>query len=216
MLVVLAASGQVGEAHAEVRGTLRVGVLPLELESSSDTPLFGGSVDDAVKGYNAMARARGMARIDAGDLGVAETLVVVAPGIETGAGPYFFRLEGMLGRSADLTSIGVGIYPLNLQARVHRSATAYLSVGGTASWLDRSGSGDVGALLTGRAAVGARFARHFVAEVGYSAFALGGTVNRDRLAAMQMDETIDEAALEDTIAVGQASGLVDISVGVTF
>jgi hypothetical protein len=212
VLVLLVGSGQV---RADTRGTLRVGVMPLDLEASSDTPLFGASVDTAVEGYNAMAAARGTSRIDAGDLGLAETLVVLAPGVEGGTEHYFFRLEAMLGRASDLTSVGVGVYPINVQARVHRGVTGYLSIGGTASWLDRAGPGDVGGLVTGRAAVGVRLARHFVAELGYSAFALGGTINSKRLAEMSAAR-IDQAELENTISAGQATGLFDVSFGVTY
>src|SRR5215207_8879609 len=85
--------------HADTRGTFRLGVMPLELESSSDTPLFGGSVASVVDDYNAVAAARDRmsgetsARIDASDLGVAETLLVFAPGLELGSGFHFFRIE---------------------------------------------------------------------------------------------------------------------------
>ncbi|HWU90950.1 MAG TPA: hypothetical protein VN253_26975, partial [Kofleriaceae bacterium] len=155
------------------------------------------------------------ARIDASDLAVTETLVVVAPGIEVGGRHYFFRLEAPIGYAADLRSFGVGLYPLNLQARLHRGLTAYVSAGGTASWLDRPGPGDVGGLVAVRAAAGARIASHFLFEIGYSAFALGGNVNNQRLESMSL--TVDDMRHpSQVLAAGEERGLVDISLGVTY
>lgn len=202
-------------AHADSRGTLRVGVLPLDLESSSDTPLFGEQVDRAVTNYNTAAAARGMsARIDAGDLGIAATLYSIAPGLEVGSGHYVFRVEGVLGFGDDLMSLGVGLYPLGLQGRIGRSVVVYASAGGTASWLDRSGSGDIGGLVGARGAVGARIVDRFVVEVGYNAFVLGGTINRQKLDDMMTSG--DTTDLGGAISAGEARGLVDLSVGLSF
>jgi len=212
----------VGSASAETRGTLRFGLLPLELESSSDTPLFGEQVDRAVAGYNAAATALDRrngsttARIDAGDLGVAETLAMISPGLETGVGHYLFRIEAPIGIGSNLRSIGLGLYPLGVQARLRRDVAIYGSAGGTASWLDRPGEGDVGGLLTLRAAVGARFANRLVVELGYSAFALGGTVNNDRLEQMMLGAEMTLPEPETVISAGEARGLFDVSVGLTF
>jgi hypothetical protein len=196
---------------------LRLGVMSLDLESSSEMPLFGGQVERAVDRFNAAAAAGGAsARIDAGDLGVAETLFVVAPGIELGGGGhYFFRLEAPIGFADNLTSVGVGVYPLNLQATLRRGLAGYLSVGGTASWLDRPGSGDVGGLVSVRAAAGVRFAKHFVFELGYSAFALGGSVNNARLDAM-VAARMPPASFDEVISAGEAQGLFDVSLAVTY
>ena len=221
-MVVALASLDAATAGAETRGTLRAGVMALELVSSSETPLFGERVDRAVDRYNAAAAAYDQAsggttaRIDAGDLAVAETLLVLSPGVEFGGGGrYFFRLEAPIGLSADLRSVGLGVYPLNLQAKLRRGLAAYVSAGGTASWLDRPGSGDVGGLVAVRAAAGARIASRFVIELGYSAFALGGTVNNDRLESMSITAE-DMERPDEVISAGEARGLVDVSLGVTF
>jgi hypothetical protein len=50
-LAILTASA--APAAAEVRGVLRLGVEPLALEPSNDTPVLGGYFDDAVGAYNA-------------------------------------------------------------------------------------------------------------------------------------------------------------------
>ncbi len=211
-----------GTASAETRGTLRFGLLPLDLESSSNTPLFGEQVDEAVASYNAAATAidrrtgSRTERIDAGDLGVAETLAMITPGLETGVGHYLFRLEAPIGIGSDLRSIGLGLYPLGVQGRVARDVALYASAGGTASWLDRTGDGDVGGLLTVRAALGARFANRWVIEVGYSAFALGGTVNTERLDRMTLVEEMQLPEPESVISAGEARGLFDVSAGVSF
>lgn len=221
-MVVIVALGatRVGLTHADTRGTFRFGVLPLELESSSDTPLFGGQVDQVVDGYNAAAAANDRmnggttARIDASQLGVAETLVVFAPGLETGGGLFFFRIEAPIGIADNLRSIGVGVYPINLQLPLGRSAVIYGSAGTSASWLDRPGPGDVGALVTLRAAAGLRLAQHIVVEVGYNAYALGGNINRDRLA--DMTETMTLSEPDKAISAGEARGIIDASLGLSF
>jgi hypothetical protein len=222
VVVIVAVAALTASASAETRGTLRVGMLPLDLEASSDTPLFGSEVDRAVAGYNAAATLHDRQtgdrtdRIDRGDLGVAETLVVLSPGFEVGAGHYVFRMEAPIGIADDLRSIGIGMYPIGVQARLSRGVTAYASAGGTASYLDRPGTGDVGGLFTLRAAGGVRLSR-FVVEVGYSAFALGGSINRSRLADMTEDDVMMELpAPTSIISAGEARGLVDVSLGVTF
>jgi hypothetical protein len=156
-----------------------------------------------------------MSRIDEGDLALRETLLVLAPGLEVGGRRYFFRIEAPIGLGADLRSIGVGVYPLNLQAKPHRELAAYVSVGGTASWLDRPGPGDVGGLVAVRAAAGVRIASRFLVELGYSAFALGGNVNQERLESMSVTAE-DMQHPDKVVAAGEASGLFDVSVGVTF
>lgn len=221
MLVTALVGLHTAEASAETRGTLRFGMMTLDLQSSPDTPLFGDDVSRAVDKYNtavaAYDRATGTQteRIDAHDLGVAETLFMISPGIELGAGHYFFRLEAPIGLSSDLRSIGAGLYPLNLQAKLRRELAAYVSMGGTASWLDRPGPGDVGGLLAVRAAAGVRIARYFMLELGYSAFALGGTVNSDRLESMAFTAE-DMQHPDKVIAAGESSGMFDVALGLAF
>jgi hypothetical protein len=200
---------------AAARGTLRFGVMPLELESSSDTPLFGSQVDRAVDSYNAAAAAYGMQPIDASDLAITETLLTIAPGYEDGRGYYFFRIEAPIGLSADLKSVGLAIYPLNFQAQVQRTVALYISAGASASWLDRPGAGDIGGLVAVRGAVGARLASHVVFEIGYSAFALGGSINEERLANMTNPEGMPMPP-DEAVSGGEASGLLDASIGITF
>jgi hypothetical protein len=219
---VALATVDVGLTHADTRGTLRFGMLPLDLVSSPDTPLFGASVERAVDTYNAAAAAHDRvaggttARIDASDLGVAETLLVFAPGLEVGSGIYFFRLEALIGASDDMHSFGAAMYPINLQLALRRSLVLYASGGGSASWLDRRGTGDFGGLISARAAVGARIARHFVAEVGYNAFVLGGSVNKDRLAEMTSPDAMQLVEPSQAVSAGEAHGIVDASVGLAF
>lgn len=221
MIVLALVIVRVDTTHAETRATFRLGVLPLELRASSDTPLFGGQVDRMVDRYNDAADAYDRmnggttARIDQSDLGLDETLLVFAPGVEAGEGAYFFRIEAPLGVSDDLRSIGLGLYPLNLQLALHRSLVMYGSLGGSASWLDRPGPGDKGGLITARVALGARVAKHVMIEVGYNAFALGGTVNEERLT--NMAETVAMPPEPgDVVSAGEATGIFDASLGVAF
>lgn len=221
----LAVLGGVADAHADVRGVVRFGVLPLELESSDDTPVFGDDVDRAVTAYNTAAAAHDRRHggtttlIDASDLGVSDTLVTFAPGLETGGDLLFFRIEALVGIGAELRSVGVGVYPLNVQTPLGRDLDAYLSAGGSASWLDREGSGDVGALVSLRVAGGLRIAERVVIEAGYGAFVLGGVVESARLRDLDGIEPAADTPLPEpnsVVAAGEARGLVDLSVGVVF
>jgi len=223
ILVILVAlvCANTGRTYADTRATVRLGMLPLDLEASSGTPLFGASVERMIDRYNDTAaahdRATGetTARINAGDVGVTNTLLVAAPGLELGAdGAYFFRLEVPVGVADDITSVGVGIYPINLQGTVRRGAVVYASLGGSASWLDRAGSGDLGALVTARAAGGVRIAQHVMFELGYNAFVLGGSYNKSRL-----DDMMDSMQLVEPrqiVSAGEARGIIDASLGLAF
>jgi hypothetical protein len=211
LLVLVAIAGV---AMADTRGTIRVGMLPLDLEASAETPLFGSHVQEAVDDFNAAAMASGAsARADASDVGIAATLYSLAPGIEVGD-RYVFRLEAVLGRAGDLTAYGFGLYPLGVQGKVARRVTLSAHAGGTASWLDRDGEGDVGALVVARIAIGARIADRFLVEVGYNAFVLGGTYNEQKLDDMRSGKMAP--VLDSAIAAGEAHGLVDVSVGLGF
>lgn len=207
-------------AHADVRGVVRFGVIPIELESSRDTPLFGDDIDRAVTAYNQAAAAYDQryggntARVSESDLGVDDTLYTFAPGIELGNSIAFFRVEGQLGYGDDLRSYGLGLYPLNLQAPFSRSVTGYVSAGGTASYLDRDG--DAGALVTARLAGGVRISRRIVLEAGYSAFMLGGVVDSDALTDYMPAPDAPPPSPQDVVSAGEASGVVDLSVGVMF
>jgi hypothetical protein len=223
VVVVVAAAFGVSPTHADTRGTLRFGVMPLELVSSSDTPVFGGGVERVVDKYNAAAAALDRmnggttTQVDAGDFGVTETLLVFAPGLEIGSGgTYFFRLEAPIGVADNLKSFGVGVYPINLQVTLRRNIALYVSGGGSASWLDRPGSGDIGALVAARAAAGARIARHLVIEVGYNAFVLGGSINSERIADMADPAAMQRVQPDEAISAGEARGIVDASLGLAF
>jgi len=217
-VAVVTVSGSV--SVADTRGVLRFGVMALELEPSTDTPLFGRHVERAMTAYNAAAaydRMQGGTTrpIEARDLGVSETLYLLAPGLEIGGSHYFFRVEAPIGHGGELTSAGIGVYPLNLQARLRRGLVAYVSLGGSASWLDRAGDGDLGGLVTARAAGGVRVAKYVVLEVGYSAFALGGSIHPDRLDRMAAGD-LESVEPGQVLVAGDASGLVDVELGVTF
>jgi hypothetical protein len=220
VLAVAAVTVPAASAVADSRGVLRFGVMALELEPSSDTPLFGRHVERAMTAYNAAAaydqmRGGTMQPIEARQLGVSETLYVVSPGFEVGGEHYFFRIEAPIGHGGELTSVGLGVYPLNLQVQLRRGLVAYVSFGGSASWLDRAGDGDLGGLVTARAAGGVRIARYVVVEVGYSAFALGGSIHPERLERMASGD-LTRMEPEQVLAAGDGRGLLDVELGVAF
>jgi hypothetical protein len=225
--IVLAGSGV---AHADVRGVFRLGVEPLGLEPSDDTPFIGSHVGDAVAAYNAAAtaynRAHGYAAgsamasttIDRSALGLHATLVTFAPGLELGGEHVMFRLEGLVGVSDRVRAYGIGLYPLDLALPLRGGAvTPYLVAGGTLRWLDRSDSdGEVGGLVTLRAAVGARFGRHLVAELGVGLFMLGGVYNGAVLQSMSGYDPRGSAPpppADRVAAGGEQSGMIDVSIG---
>lgn len=203
-------------ARAQTRGVVRVQVLPLSLSASSDTPIFGDRVERALAGYNTVASARGEAQIDATDISLDETIYVLAPGLEADVGHYLFRMEAPIGISDDMRTYGIGLYPLGMQGAASSDLVLYISAGGSASWLDRAGNGDRGALFAGRAVMGARIARLVLAEVGYSAFAFGGTVNTSKLDAMDIDRDTPLPEPSSVIMAGTSSSIVDVSVGLSF
>jgi hypothetical protein len=220
-------------ARADVRGVLRVGLAPVDLAPDDDTPVFGSRIDDAVGAYNAAADAYNQLHgydagspmasdaIGAEDLGVRATMLTVAPGFEAGHRNVYVRLEGTLGFADDLRAYGLGFYPLNLAASLRRGAIVpYLSAGGTASWLDRTSTdGELGALVTARAAAGLRVGRRMTFEVGYGAFLLGGLIDRGRIRTMEDYDPSGGAPPPpptDAIAGGEQRGMIDASVGFSF
>ncbi len=212
---------------------IRVGVAPVDLSVDSSTPYVGSRVDDAVGAYNLAAAAYNEAHgygpgspmatdaIGPGDLGVRATMLTVAPALEAGHENAYVRIEAVLGFADDLRSYGVGFYPFNLAARVRRgsSVVAYVSAGGSASWLDRpSTSDEIGMLLSARGALGLRLGSRFTLEAGY-ANALGGLVDRGRLRTMQEYDPRGDApppTPSEAVAGGEQRGLVDLSLGVAF
>ncbi len=220
-------------AHAEIRGTLRIGIQPLSLSPSEDTPLFGSYVDDAVAGYNVAVagynHSHGLAAdsamaadpIDRDALGLRATLVTFAPGMEAGTENVYFRLQGELGVGSDHRSYGVGLYPLNLAVPIRNTQLIpYVSLGGSAGWLARTDTSDsIGGLFSARIAAGTRFSKLVIVEVGYSVFVLGGVVDHDRLESMASYDPRGAAPPpppELAAQGGEQRGMIDVSAGVTF
>jgi hypothetical protein len=220
-----------GFASADVHGVFRIGLEPLSLEPSADTPFVGGHVDDAVTAYNAASsaynRAHGYAAgsamasapIDRSALGLHETLVTFAPGLEAGTEHVRFRVEGLIGTSDDVRALGVGLYPVNIAMPLRGgSVTPYLVAGGTLRWLSSSAmKSETGGLVTLRAAVGAQLGRRVVVELGVGLFMLGGLYDGAELRSMA--RTYDPGgsapppAPDRVVEGGEQTGMVDISVG---
>jgi hypothetical protein len=219
-----------GPVHADVRGMFRIGVEPLALDPSDDTPFLGGHVGDAVTTYNAAAAAynrlhgypagstMASAPIDRTALGLHTTLVTFAPGLELGGEHVRFRIEGLVGVSDHIRAVGAGMYPLDLALPLRGGAiTPYLVAGGTLRWLDRSDTdGEIGGLVTLRAAAGARFGRHVAVELGVGVFMLGGLYDSAALQSMSSYDPRGSApppAPDRAVAGGEQSGMVDVSIG---
>lgn len=216
--------------HAETRVVLRLGVEPLSLEPSNDTPYVGDHVEDAVNAYNAAAaaynRAHGFAHgsamasapIDRSALGLRATLVTFAPGIEVGGDHVKLRAEGLIGLADHVRAFGIGLYPLDLSLPLRAGTlTPYVVAGGTLRWLDRSDTdGETGGLVTLRAATGARIGRYVVVELGVGLYMLGGLYNSGELRSMASYDPRGRAPppLPDrAVSGGEQTGMVDISFG---
>jgi hypothetical protein len=229
-VVIAALTAAPGMVHADARATFRIGVEPLGLDPSEDTPLVGGHVGEAVAAYNAASAAYNQlhgyapgsamasASIDSSALGLHTTLVTFAPGVELGGEHVMFRFEGLASVSDRLHAFGIGMYPIDLALPLHGGAiTPYLVAGGTLRWLDRSDvDGESGGLVTLRAAAGARIGRHVVVELGVGLFLLGGVYNGAELQSMSSYDPRGNAPLpapDRAIAGGQQSGMIDVSIG---
>jgi hypothetical protein len=230
-VVVAAALAFAGRtAAAEGRAVFRLGVEPLSLTPSEDTPFVGDHVNDAVTAYNAASsaynRAHGFAAgsamavapIDRDALGLHTTLLTFAPGFELGGEHVMFRIEGLVGISDHVRAFGVGLYPIDLQLPLRGSGVVpYLVAGGTLRWLDRSDlDGETGGLATVRAAAGARIGRHFAVELGVGLFMLGGLYNGSELRSMSSYDPRGMApppAPDRMVSGGEQTGMIDVSVG---
>lgn len=228
IVALLACAG--GTAAAEGRGIFRIGVEPLSLTPSADTPFVGEHVNDAITAYNtassaynsahgfAPGSAMAVAPIDSSDLGLHATLVTFAPGFELGGEHVAFRIEGLVGLSDHVRAIGLGLYPIDVQLPLRGSnVTPYLVAGGTLRWLDRSDlDGETGGLATVRAAAGTRIGRHFAVELGVGLFMLGGLYNGSELRSMSSYNPRGMApppAPDRAVSGGTQTGMIDVSVG---
>jgi hypothetical protein len=228
VIAVLAAAP--AAALADAHATFRLGVEPLGLDPSEDTPVVGPHVGDAVAAYNAASaaynRVHGYApgspmastSIDASALGLHTTLITFAPGVELGGEHVRFRLEGLASVSDRLHAFGLGLYPLDLALPLSGGAvTPYLVAGGTLRWLDRSDvDGESGGLVTLRAAAGARIAGRIDIELGVGLYLLGGVYNGAELRSMSSYDPRSNAPLpapDRAVAGGQQSGMIDVSIG---
>jgi len=229
MLVILAAGHPL--AHADVRGMFRIGVEPLALEPSASTPYVGDHVENAVTAYNAASsaynRAHGYsagsamasAPIDSSALGLHETLVTFAPGLDAGGDHVRFRIEGLIGASSDVRALGVGVYPVNLALPLRNGAvTPYLVAGGTLRWLSSEAmKTETGGLVTVRAALGARIGRHVAVELGVGLYMLGGLYDDAELKSMARSYdprgNAPPPAPDRVVEGGEQRGMVDVSVG---
>jgi hypothetical protein len=229
-MVGAAALAAPGAARADAHATFRIGVEPLGLDASEDTPFVGGRVGDAVAAYNAASAAynrqhgyapgspMASASIDASALGLHTTLITFAPGVELGGENVRFRIEGLASVSDRLHAFGVGIYPLDLALPLAGGAVApYLVAGGTLRWLDRSDvDGESGGLVTLRVAGGARIGRRIAVELGVGLYLLGGVYNGAELRSMSSYDPRGNAPLpapDRAVAGGVQSGMIDVSVG---
>jgi hypothetical protein len=229
-MLIIAALAAPSVAHGDAHVTFRLGVEPLGLDPSDQTPLVGSHVGEAVAAYNAASAAYNQvhgyapgsamasATIDASALGLHTTLLTFAPGVELGGEHVRFRLEGLASVSDRLHAFGLGVYPLDIALPLSGGAvTPYLVAGGTLRWLDRSDvDGESGGLVTLRAAAGARIGQHVAVELGVGLYMLGGVYNATQLQSMSSYDPRGNAPLpapDRAVAGGQQSGMIDVSVG---
>jgi hypothetical protein len=216
-------------ARADVALSIRAGAGSVGLEASSDTPVVGGTFDDAITAYNGAARAYNQAHgYRAGstqaapqrqveDMSLSATLVTIAPGLDFGISYYRGRVEVPLG-VGDLSTVGLGFYPLGASfAPATATAMPYVLAGGIASYV--SDGTRTGALFEMRLAGGVRIGRRFSVELGVRPYTAGGTVDRERIDVLM--DTYDPRgaapppAPGEVVRGGVGSGAIDLAIGLS-
>jgi hypothetical protein len=121
----------------------------------------------------------------ASDLALNADARTVTPTLHFGGSGYFFKMDFPLSFAAEFTTVGLGLYPVNIGVFIDRLALMpYLSLGGTASVVRSNTTADpgtsnkiIGALVQARAAVGAKYfpvrGLALSVEAGYSRWAAG-------------------------------------------
>jgi hypothetical protein len=134
-----------------------------------------------VSGLNA---ASGQA-FAAGDFAIDSNAWTVTPTLHLGGSGFFFKLDLPLSFAPQLTTFGLGLYPINFGVFIpSASLFPYLSLGGAANLVDSRDTGDpstsnklVGAFVQARGALGLKYfpaqGLALSGEIGYSPWAAG-------------------------------------------
>ncbi len=216
-------------SRADVELSMHAGASTLELESSTETPLVGSKLDDAVDAYNGAAlaynRAHGHATGAPGaapmstgdDVGLAANLLVVTPALDVVMGPLRARLEVPVGFGDGLRTIGVGAYPLGLALRSRAAAAVpFVLAGGSVSHIVDGGRR--GAVFELRVVLGVRVGRRLSVELGVRPYVAGGAVDRGRLDTLMREYDPRGAAappLPGAVVRGGVGQALDLTFGVS-
>jgi hypothetical protein len=123
--------------------------------------------------------------VSADDLELANSAYVITPTLHLGGSGYFFKLDVPVSYNSSLTTVGIGIYPVNIGIFVDcLDILPYLSLGGAASVVRsrataNPGTSDkvIGATAQARTALGVKYfplrGSAISIEVGYSPWAIG-------------------------------------------
>ena len=120
-----------------------------------------------------------------GDFAVDTNAWTVTPTLHLGGSGYFFKIDVPLSFAPQLTTFGLGLYPINYGVFIpSASLFPYLSLGGAANLVDSRNTGDpstsnklVGAFVQVRGALGLKYfpaqGLAVSGEIGYSPWAAG-------------------------------------------
>jgi len=134
-----------------------------------------------VSGVNA---ASGQA-FASGDFAVESNAWTITPTLHLGGSGYFFKLDVPLSFAPQFTTVGLGLYPINVGIFLENASLfPYLSLGGTANLVESRDTGDpltsnklMGAIVQARGALGLKYfpaqGLALSGEIGYSPLAAG-------------------------------------------
>lgn len=234
---------------------VRLGYFNLAAKAE-DIPMFGSDIKDNrekantyIATFNEAVRAWNQANPDDqvqeaepyGDdaLNLDATLVQIIPTFHMGGDGYFFKLETPIGFGDGVTSLGLGLYPINYGYYVESMGLfPYLSAGLVLNYAQAStfsgSNGDedvsqVGGIIQSRLALGAKyaFAESFsgTLELGFTPWGFAGLLDTDkaekidRQGGVELDDVIDlenRRPIDPGSAIrgGTISSAFDLSVGI--
>jgi hypothetical protein len=213
---------------------IRFGIQGFNL-SAGNAPLIGAQLQEAitnlnaaVTAYNAANPGSPVAPYSINDMNIAQSVFTITPTFHLGGDGYFFKFDVPIGLGGNITTLGLGIYPINYGYYIENiRLMPYLSLGATFNYAMSSGytppgggattaMNGVGALISGRLALGAKYQimNGLAAglELGWSPFAAGGVVDATRLAAIGGSTTLPPAP--GSIARGGLGSILDGAISI--
>ncbi len=203
---------------------IRFGVFNLDV-AAENVPFFDSKVQEALDAYNRLNPGN---QVTENAMDLEASLVQVVPTLHLGGDGFFFRLDLPIGFGDDITTLGLGLYPLAyghfieslglFPYAVLGGAAHYATSGRVTSHGAKFDVSQSGAVLQGRLAVGAKL-RIFeklngVGELGFSPWTVAGLVDTDKLDAIKNADTSSSIQDPASAVRAGAGSSFDFSVGI--